>query len=36
MVATEYHVATELLRNKDQMSLYKTILCTGWKCATTV
>ena len=36
MVATEYHAATDVLRNKGQMSLYKTILCTGQKCAITV
>ena len=36
MVATEYHAATDLLKNKDPMSLCKTTLHIGWKCATTV
>ena len=29
MVAMDYHMATDLLRNKGPMSLYKTILPIG-------
>ena len=36
MVDTEYHVATDLLRNKDPVSVYKTILHIGQKGVTTV